>query len=108
MRDADVERVCGQSARILKALSPARAPPPLPPPALPPSPALPALRQCRRRARVRALTVRTMPQSAPELSVVIPVYNEEEVLPALFARLYPALDALGAQLRDRVRQRWQP
>ena len=32
---------------------------------------------------------------APALSVVIPVYNEEEVLPALFARLYPALDALG-------------
>jgi undecaprenyl-phosphate 4-deoxy-4-formamido-L-arabinose transferase len=31
----------------------------------------------------------------PELSVVIPVYNEEAVLPALFARLYPALDALG-------------
>src|SRR6266480_330999 len=30
------------------------------------------------------------------LSVVIPVYNEEAVLPALFARLYPALDALGA------------
>jgi undecaprenyl-phosphate 4-deoxy-4-formamido-L-arabinose transferase len=27
--------------------------------------------------------------------VVIPVYNEEAVLPALFARLYPALDALG-------------
>jgi undecaprenyl-phosphate 4-deoxy-4-formamido-L-arabinose transferase len=26
---------------------------------------------------------------------VIPVYNEEAVLPALFARLYPALDALG-------------
>ena len=36
-----------------------------------------------------------MPSAAPELSVVIPVYNEEEVLPALFARLYPALDALG-------------
>jgi len=33
--------------------------------------------------------------AAPLLSVVIPVYNEEEVLPALFARLYPALDALG-------------
>ncbi len=33
--------------------------------------------------------------SAPMLSVVIPVYNEEAVLPALFARLYPALDALG-------------
>ena len=31
----------------------------------------------------------------PQLSVVIPVYNEEAGLPALFARLYPALDALG-------------
>jgi len=36
-----------------------------------------------------------MTMAAPTLSVVIPVYNEEEVLPALFARLYPALDALG-------------
>jgi len=33
--------------------------------------------------------------SAPRLTVVIPVYDEEDVLPALFARLYPALDALG-------------
>ena len=33
--------------------------------------------------------------ATPALSVVIPVYNEEAVLPALFARLYPALDALG-------------
>jgi len=33
--------------------------------------------------------------SAVQVSVVIPVYNEEDVLPALFARLYPALDALG-------------
>jgi len=32
----------------------------------------------------------------PQVSVVVPVYNEEAVLPALFARLYPALDALGA------------
>ena len=32
--------------------------------------------------------------AAPQLSVVIPVYNEEGGLPALFARLYPALDAL--------------
>ncbi|HEX4780179.1 MAG TPA: glycosyltransferase [Usitatibacter sp.] len=32
---------------------------------------------------------------APRLSVVIPVYNEEAVLPALFARLYAALDKLG-------------
>ena len=31
----------------------------------------------------------------PTLSVVIPVYNEEAGLPALFARIYPALDALG-------------
>lgn len=31
----------------------------------------------------------------PELSIVIPVYNEESGLPKLFARLYPALDALG-------------
>src|SRR5271155_2873388 len=30
----------------------------------------------------------------PKLSVVIPVYNEEAVLPTLFARLYPTLDAL--------------
>jgi undecaprenyl-phosphate 4-deoxy-4-formamido-L-arabinose transferase len=36
-----------------------------------------------------------MTRSAPKLSVVIPVYNEEAVLPTLFARLYPALDALG-------------
>ena len=31
----------------------------------------------------------------PILSVVIPVYNEEEVLQALFDRLYPVLDASG-------------
>jgi undecaprenyl-phosphate 4-deoxy-4-formamido-L-arabinose transferase len=31
----------------------------------------------------------------PELSVVIPVYNEEAGLAKLFARLYPALDKLG-------------
>ena len=31
----------------------------------------------------------------PDLSIVIPVYNEEAVLPALYARLYPALDAIG-------------
>ncbi|WP_354641617.1 glycosyltransferase family 2 protein [Kitasatospora camelliae] len=30
-----------------------------------------------------------------ELSVVIPMYNEEEALPALVARLRPALDGLG-------------
>jgi undecaprenyl-phosphate 4-deoxy-4-formamido-L-arabinose transferase len=31
----------------------------------------------------------------PKLSVVIPVYNEEQGLQALFDRLYPALDRLG-------------
>lgn len=36
-----------------------------------------------------------MARAPPELTVVIPVYNEQEVLPALFARLYPALDALA-------------
>ncbi|MDC8759083.1 glycosyltransferase [Janthinobacterium fluminis] len=30
----------------------------------------------------------------PELSVVIPIYNEQAGLAALFARLYPALDAM--------------
>ncbi|MEO8157067.1 MAG: glycosyltransferase [Betaproteobacteria bacterium] len=33
--------------------------------------------------------------SQPAISIVIPVYNEEAGLAALFARLYPALDALG-------------
>jgi undecaprenyl-phosphate 4-deoxy-4-formamido-L-arabinose transferase len=33
----------------------------------------------------------------PELSVVIPVYNEEAGLPHLYARLYPALDALAGR-----------
>jgi len=32
--------------------------------------------------------------SSPEVSIVIPVYNEEDGLASLFARLYPALDAL--------------
>ena len=35
-----------------------------------------------------------MSAPAPRLSVIIPVYNEEAVLPALFERLYVSLDAL--------------
>ncbi|MBI5769502.1 MAG: glycosyltransferase [Verrucomicrobia bacterium] len=35
-----------------------------------------------------------MTTATPELSIVIPVYNEELNLPTLFARLYPSLDAL--------------
>ena len=31
----------------------------------------------------------------PEISVVIPVYNEELNLPLLFSRLYPVMDSLG-------------
>ena len=31
----------------------------------------------------------------PILSVIVPVYNEQDTLPTLFARLYPALDALN-------------
>ena len=37
----------------------------------------------------------SMIASAPALSVVIPVYNEEAGLQPLFDRLYPALDKLG-------------
>ncbi|HEB97570.1 MAG TPA: glycosyltransferase [Sedimenticola thiotaurini] len=37
----------------------------------------------------------TQTDQGPLLSVVIPVYNEEAVLPSLFSRLYPALDGLG-------------
>ncbi|MBI5789993.1 MAG: glycosyltransferase [Rhodocyclales bacterium] len=33
--------------------------------------------------------------NVPNLSIVIPIYNEESGLETLFARLYPALDALG-------------
>ena len=33
--------------------------------------------------------------SEPQVSIVIPVYNEEAGLAQLYARLYPALDALG-------------
>ena len=43
---------------------------------------------------VVSTTARALRAPAPEITVVIPVYNEEASLPALFARLYPALDAL--------------
>src|SRR5436853_4673444 len=33
--------------------------------------------------------------SSVQLSVVIPVYNEEANLPVLFTRLFPVLDAIG-------------
>ncbi|MGH8259220.1 MAG: glycosyltransferase [Steroidobacteraceae bacterium] len=37
------------------------------------------------------------PKSRPSVSVVVPVFNEEASLPALFGRLYGALDRLGAR-----------
>src|SRR5690606_40468916 len=52
-----------------------------------------------RGARVRRDAAGAAPpgrvMAPPQVSVVVPVFNEEAVLPALFARLYPALDALG-------------
>ena len=52
--------------------------------------------------RVAAAAAAAIPAAAPpvagadpEVSVVIPVFNEEEGLPLLFARLYAALDCLG-------------
>jgi undecaprenyl-phosphate 4-deoxy-4-formamido-L-arabinose transferase len=41
------------------------------------------------------LDSRQIDASAVALSVVVPVYNEEAVLPQLFDRLYPVLDGLG-------------
>jgi undecaprenyl-phosphate 4-deoxy-4-formamido-L-arabinose transferase len=41
------------------------------------------------------------PQMPPQLSIVIPVYNEQEGLQALFDRLYPAMDQLQAKLHLR-------
>jgi undecaprenyl-phosphate 4-deoxy-4-formamido-L-arabinose transferase len=38
---------------------------------------------------------------SPQLSIVIPVYNEQEGLQALFDRLYPAMDQLQAKLNLR-------
>ena len=35
--------------------------------------------------------------ATPKLSIVIPVYNEEDGLQALFDRLYPSLDTLASK-----------
>ena len=39
-----------------------------------------------------------MPQTPPQLSIVIPVYNEEDGLQALFDRLFPSMDRLQSEL----------
>lgn len=44
---------------------------------------------------LRRIASSTVLERSPQLSVVIPVFNEEASLPSLFARLYPALDDLG-------------
>ena len=38
---------------------------------------------------------RSRPVSTPKVSIVIPVYNEQDGLQSLFDQLYPVLDALG-------------
>jgi len=48
-----------------------------------------------RSREARRPLARLTAMAAPQLSVVIPVYNEEAVLAALFERLYRSLDALG-------------
>ena len=49
-------------------------------------------------AQASATAAAVLPSgTAPEVTVVIPVYNEERVLSQLFARLYPALDRLGCR-----------
>ena len=63
-------------------------------------PLFPAMTRARRGAgRPRSLlNPRKPPQSmsvVPDISVVIPVYNEEPNLPLLFSRLNPVLDGLG-------------
>ena len=54
-----------------------------------------------RRARIgyHAHDIDLPTMTAPTVSVIIPVYNEERRLPLLFARLYPALDKLGMRMK---------
>ena len=51
----------------------------------------------------------TLPTAtASTLSVVVPAFNEEEVLPEFHRRLTAVLETLELPLRDPVRQRRQP
>ena len=43
--------------------------------------------------------------SAPRLSVIIPVYNEQETLPTLFARLLPSAGTRWGCPMSAIRQR---
>jgi undecaprenyl-phosphate 4-deoxy-4-formamido-L-arabinose transferase len=48
----------------------------------------------KKKTKPKSKPVRQVAGAPLELSVVIPVYNEQESLPVLFKRLFPALDAL--------------
>ena len=52
------------------------------------------MRKCRN-AGAATTTRSNTPLMTTSISIIVPVYNEEDGLAALFARLYPALDALG-------------
>jgi glycosyltransferase involved in cell wall biosynthesis len=41
------------------------------------------------------LALRTAPETRPTISVVVPAYNEQEVLPAFQARIIPVMEAIG-------------
>ena len=90
MTDADVDRVCAAVATVMAQLQGGRRMTML----------QPSLGHERRPT--------TSTTTRPTLSVVIPVYNEEQGLAALFERLYPALDALGIAYEIDLRQRRQP
>ena len=62
----------------------------------------------RQRAQPGHRCDRTLEVMSTELSVVVPMYNEQEVLPLLVARLRPALDQLDTAYEVLVRRRRQP
>src|SRR5688500_18234009 len=57
-----------------------------------PHPTLSLVRSSLRHSDGRSAAMR---DTDPELSVVVPMYDEEEVLPIFFERMHPLLDGLG-------------
>ena len=53
----------------------------------------------------RATTLGAMTPAPVDLSVVVPMYNEEAVLPLLVERLRPVADGVGRAVRDPLRRR---
>ncbi|EFO81284.1 glycosyl transferase family protein [Oscillochloris trichoides DG-6] len=68
-----------------------------PVPPIPTEDAQEALRFCRALAALTAQAAPTATPDPPQLSVVIPAYNEEENLPTLYSRLRAALDPLDLE-----------